>query len=144
MAAITTHLYIDDEGDLNIEWTHKDFRYGIYVSKDRSEAGWYFISDEVEETGHLPEEFARLVKPDEEPEEWNTYTRAEAKHRSPRTDDNSAIKAFVKRVCERAEATMAAGHKLEGAHYAAMMLELERIQTDDNSAKAPDGRRNES
>lgn len=38
------------------------------------------------------------------------------------------IEQFVKRVCERAENTIKETHKLEGAHYAAMMLELQRMR----------------
>lgn len=43
-------------------------------------------------------------------------------------DQLAIIEKFVSGVERRAEATMAEGHKLEGAHYAAMMAELKEMR----------------
>jgi hypothetical protein len=44
------------------------------------------------------------------------------------TKNLKIIEDFVERVCRQAEDNMEKTHKLEGAHYAAMMAELKKMQ----------------
>lgn len=56
-------ILIHDE--LLIEWTDKDWRFGLWLDpKDEKEkAGWYFVSKEHEgESGPLDENFIAVLK----------------------------------------------------------------------------------
>lgn len=56
------HVFKDEDGDLNVEWISKNYRFGLILCFDPENSAWWWVArDGASGCGKLPDELSELV-----------------------------------------------------------------------------------